>query len=59
MTLVNNNVNDGNVMATIVEDLRRRNPKFKSYYTRTWKDAKGWTWFDIGSHFEFYVMKEE
>lgn len=30
-------------------------PKFKSYYTRIWTEENGETWFDVGSHTEFYV----
>ena len=27
---------------------------FKSYYTRTWYE-EGYTWFDVGSHTEFFL----
>lgn len=28
---------------------------FKSYYTRTWY-ANGYTWYDVGSHTEFFFV---
>lgn len=28
---------------------------YTSYYTRMWCDDEGWTWFDVGSHTEFFV----
>ena len=28
---------------------------FKSYYTRTWY-ANGYTWYDVGSHTEFFLV---
>ena len=58
MTKIKDEVEESNAWATIVDDLRRRNPKFKVHYTRSWKDAKGWTWYDIGSWSEFYVMRD-
>ena len=33
-------------------------PRFKSYYIRSWsKDGK--TWYDVGSHTEFFYTTEE
>ena len=37
-------------------------PHFKSYYTRCWNDKDGNTWYDVGSHTEFFIWgfeKEE
>lgn len=31
---------------------------YKSYYIRTWCED-GWTWFDVGSHTEFFLCDEE
>lgn len=28
---------------------------FKSYYTRTWYE-NGYTWYDVGSHTEFFIV---
>ena len=28
---------------------------YASYYMRMWCDDEGWTWFDVGSHTEFFV----
>lgn len=30
---------------------------FTSYYTRTWF-ANGYTWYDVGSHTEFFLVDE-
>ena len=30
---------------------------FKSYYTRTWF-SDGYTWYDVGSHTEFFLVDE-
>lgn len=44
------------VMKIIQKFLDEHN--YKSYYTRTWcKD--GWTWFDVGSHTEFFLCDGE
>lgn len=32
---------------------------FKSYYTRTWKDANGNKWHDVGSHTEFFISTDK
>lgn len=32
---------------------------FKSYYTRTWIDKNGYTWYDVGSYTEFFLSSEE
>lgn len=43
----------------VLEDLHKRNPKYISYYQRTWKDDNGWTWVDVGSYSEFYIIKAD
>ena len=50
---------NGPYVSTILEDLYKRNPKFQSYYQRIWKDDNGWTWVDVGSHTEFYILKKD
>lgn len=40
------------VMKIIQNFLNEHN--YKSYYTRTWYED-GWTWFDVGSHTEFFL----
>ena len=47
------------VVSKALEDLRRRYPKFKSYYQRYWEDDEGSIWIDYGSHCQFYVLKTE
>lgn len=32
---------------------------FKSYYTRTWIDENNITWYDVGSHSEFFLSSEK
>ena len=32
---------------------------YKSYYTRSWVNKKGETYYDVGSHTEFFVMIKE
>lgn len=51
-------VNDGFYVTAALKDVYQRNPRFQSYYQRTWKDKNGWTWIDVGSHTEFYIVKE-
>jgi len=46
-------------VSDVLEDLHKRNPKYKSYYQRTWKDDNGWTWIDVGSYTEFYIVKPD
>lgn len=41
-----------------LSDLKRRNPKYTSYYQRTWFDDNCWMWIDVGSWSEFYIVKE-
>lgn len=31
--------------------------EFVSYYTRVWTDEDGTTWYDVGSHTEFFYTK--
>lgn len=35
-----------------------KNKQFKSYYTRTWSE-NGKTWYDVGSHTEFFYVDKE
>ena len=30
-------------------------PNFRHYYTRVYKDNNGNTWYDVGSHTEFFI----
>ena len=48
-----------NYLNAVLDDLKKRNPKFKSYYQRVWTNDKGWTYIDVGSHTEFYVLKDD
>ena len=48
--------NKQDVLAIINQFLRDHN--FKSYYKRTWKEGPD-TWIDVGSHTEFFIVREE
>jgi len=37
---------------------RTDNKKFKSYYVRSW-EQDGKTWYDVGSHSEFFFTTKE
>lgn len=50
--------NNAYVQAAL-DDLHRRNPDYKSYYQRIWQDDNGWFWIDVGSHSEFYIVKDD
>lgn len=43
--------------AAIDEFLKQR--EYKSCYTRMWTEKSGITYFDVGSHSEFFVMYPE
>lgn len=32
---------------------------YKSYYYRVWSSEDGRTWFDVGSHSEFFILESE
>lgn len=55
-SLVKPNVSHDYLIFEVMKDLKNRNPDFKSHYQRTWDDDKGWTWVDVGSHTEFYLL---
>ena len=42
-----------------LDDLYKRNPRYQSYYQRVWNDDNGNMWIDVGSHSEFYVVKND
>lgn len=48
-----------NYVDAALDDLKKRNPRFKSYYQRVWTNDEGWTFIDLGSHTEFYVIKDD
>lgn len=51
-------INDNDkYVSKALDDLYKRNPKYQSYYQRTWTDDDGWIWIDVGSHSEFYIVK--
>ena len=49
---------EGRYVSDALEDLHKRNPNYKTYYQRTYMDGNGWVWIDVGSHTEFYIVKE-
>lgn len=57
-SLVEDNVSPDNVLQKIYADVAKRNPHFIIYYVREWI-LNGRTFYDVGSHTEFYVMTDE
>lgn len=55
-SVVKAGVTDDYLLFEVMKDLKNRNPDYVSPYQRKWTDNKGWTWVDVGSHTEFYVM---
>lgn len=43
-------------VSLIYEDLRARNPKFKVYYMRSWRNESNEEVFDYGSWSNFYIL---
>lgn len=52
-------VSNNNYVGKALDDLYKRNPKYQSYYQRTWTDENGWIWIDFGSWSQFYIVKPE
>lgn len=51
--VIGENINTRQEVMKIIQDFLNEH-NYKSYYTRAWcKD--GWTWFDVGSHTEFFL----
>ena len=48
--------NRDEAISLIYEDLHIRNPNFKIYYIRSWKNESNEEVFDIGSWAEFYIL---
>lgn len=55
MSIVSDGISADSIVSTALGDLKDRNPKYKSYYQRTWTDDNGWLWVDVGSWSEFYI----
>jgi hypothetical protein len=54
--IIGNPENEDQAFKMIQSFLKEKN--YKSYYTRTWKDDEG-TWYDVGSHSEFFLLGKE
>lgn len=50
---------DGRYVSDAMKDLYKRNPRYQSYYQRTWTDDNGWIWIDVGSYTEFWIAKKD
>lgn len=46
------------IMKNITNFVKKLNPNFKIYYIRSWEE-KGKTWYDVGSHTEFFFTEEK
>ena len=55
--VIGENVNTEQEVMKIIQDFLNEH-NYKSYYTRTWHED-GWTWFDVGSHTEFFLCDGE
>ena len=53
---VSNTRNRDEAISLIYEDLHARNPNFKIYYIRSWKNESNEEVFDIGSWSQFYIL---
>ena len=49
------------ILHEISEYVRKLNPNYKIYYFRHWTDPTDpkTTWYDVGSHTEFFYVVEE
>lgn len=56
--IVKTNIQEDEVGATIVDYVRKLNPNFKIYYTRSWMNNSGDTVYDVGSHTEFFILRK-
>lgn len=55
--IIGENVSTYQEIMKIIQDFLNEH-NYKSYYTRIWRED-GWTWFDVGSHTEFFLCDEE
>ena len=46
-------------VSLIYEDLHMRNPNFKVYYMRSWRNESNEEIFDIGSWAEYYILTSD
>ena len=53
---VSNARNRDEAISLIYEDLHIRNPNFKVYYIRSWKNESDEEVWDIGSWSQFYIL---
>ena len=53
---VSNARNRDEAISLIYEDLHARNPNFKIYYIRSWKNESNEEVFDVGSWSQFYIL---
>ena len=51
------NIPEEEVVAEIHAAVAEMNPNYKVYYVRHW-NMNGKTWYDIGSHVEFFFTEE-
>jgi hypothetical protein len=56
--LIAENVDMDSYYPILLADLMKRNPKFKMYYLHSWFAEDGSIMLDVGSHTEFYVLRD-
>ena len=54
---IKKNIPEDNVVAEIYDAVEKMNPNYKIYYVRHWNE-NGKTWYDVGSHAEFFYTEE-
>ena len=55
--LVSSAATADNANKLIIEYIKKINPEYKVYYTRSWIENNE-TWYDVGSHTEFFLLTE-
>ena len=56
--LIAQNVDMDDYIFFLYQDLFKRNPNYKMYYQRSWHNEDGSITIDVGSHTEFYVLRD-
>lgn len=54
---IKKNIPEEQVIAEIYTAVAKMNPKYNIYYVRHWNE-NGKTWYDVGSHVEFFFTEE-
>ena len=55
--LVEPKIAECDVVKFIKKFIKEKNPKFKTYYIRSWETEDG-IMYDVGSHTEFFILRD-